>query len=746
MSVAASIRAAASYLPGASSAMLSVARASSDSAASAAAESLASSTAAATAAAAATPTTLGLPPAVPSTPLASMASASPTLFSLFSSPSFCFLLFQGIIVGRIRDVAAPRRHRRLSWLTHICLRMPVIFLLLINAGYIVRLLTDPQFKGKPQQDVLYNCFRLFCLAVDIDVFLECMERGNHQFDQPLNLIEWCLTFHFTPRGKDILVVTLIQIADIILLQLMGMVGWDRKYKLIPTTVTGLIGLAHFLLRWNSPDYPTLVALAKWPELFCLFISALVCLLYLVSYIATGGKLRQRPGSLSKATFPKLTEPYSLAVFKMGGACLDVAQTAPFRNEDEPIIITPESEAAMLQPPASGYGLKYLTPQPENTSRTQRLVNSIPFLRLHHLGKYIFGRIFRRRLRRPLHPADATSSTLRPTLLRTPGGVAAWELASESDDSDQEFVLSEDDICDDDIDSETESVLGSPSSARDGRPAHGDESDNDTDVLSDNDVGDESEIYKELYYLTRDLQEPAMSSDRSVSVPPILSTPARPQRTRTNSLSGRPLTRSVAPIPPLLYHSAAGIPPFSPLHDLVVDEDPLTQDTLLLGDDGHDDERDVLPAAGNDLAPTVHDSIRLRNRILSRVSPSSSSSPSPSSAIFGRGEHRAGAGSCTAANSASGSPTSTRPSLFSGMAAGATGATTAAEMVDEDDMHIAQGFRPCVVCHSNSRNIVLKPCCCLVICDDCREELALRRYHNCPTCRRKVESYSKIYEP
>lgn len=45
---------------------------------------------------------------------------------------------------------------------------------------------------------------------------------------------------------------------------------------------------------------------------------------------------------------------------------------------------------------------------------------------------------------------------------------------------------------------------------------------------------------------------------------------------------------------------------------------------------------------------------------------------------------------------------------------------------------------CVVCRVESRQVVLRPCGCLCLCDACREELAVRRFQDCPCCRRKVE--------
>jgi hypothetical protein len=79
-------------------------------------------------------------------------------------------------------------------------------------------------------------------------------------------------------------------------------------------------------------------------------------------------------------------------------------------------------------------------------------------------------------------------------------------------------------------------------------------------------------------------------------------------------------------------------------------------------------------------------------------------------------------------------------------------------------------RLCVVCHCEPRQCLLKPCrfvgngvhlCfiiryviainatlsrCFAICDDCRQQMAQKRFKNCPCCRRPVEGYCRIYVP
>lgn len=56
---------------------------------------------------------------------------------------------------------------------------------------------------------------------------------------------------------------------------------------------------------------------------------------------------------------------------------------------------------------------------------------------------------------------------------------------------------------------------------------------------------------------------------------------------------------------------------------------------------------------------------------------------------------------------------------------------------------------CVICMVQTRDVILWPCRCLLMCSDCRESLAARlsaKDHVCPNCRTKVEGYSRIYVP
>ncbi|KAJ2664921.1 hypothetical protein IWW48_000535 [Coemansia sp. RSA 1200] len=51
---------------------------------------------------------------------------------------------------------------------------------------------------------------------------------------------------------------------------------------------------------------------------------------------------------------------------------------------------------------------------------------------------------------------------------------------------------------------------------------------------------------------------------------------------------------------------------------------------------------------------------------------------------------------------------------------------------------------CVVCWANTRCVMLRPCRCLCLCNECRVALVARNFDHCPCCRRDVAGYSRVY--
>ncbi|KAI9797143.1 MAG: hypothetical protein M1833_005658 [Piccolia ochrophora] len=60
--------------------------------------------------------------------------------------------------------------------------------------------------------------------------------------------------------------------------------------------------------------------------------------------------------------------------------------------------------------------------------------------------------------------------------------------------------------------------------------------------------------------------------------------------------------------------------------------------------------------------------------------------------------------------------------------------------------LGAGGPQCVVCQSSARTVLVWPCRCLSLCEDCRVALAMNNFGNCVCCRRDVVGFSRIYVP
>jgi hypothetical protein len=66
--------------------------------------------------------------------------------------------------------------------------------------------------------------------------------------------------------------------------------------------------------------------------------------------------------------------------------------------------------------------------------------------------------------------------------------------------------------------------------------------------------------------------------------------------------------------------------------------------------------------------------------------------------------------------------------------------------DESGDGEQMGGPVCVVCQSEPRTVIVWPCRCLCLCEDCRVCLAMNNWSSCVTCRTKSVGYSRVYVP
>ncbi|KAL6235821.1 hypothetical protein BDW75DRAFT_208397 [Aspergillus navahoensis] len=79
-------------------------------------------------------------------------------------------------------------------------------------------------------------------------------------------------------------------------------------------------------------------------------------------------------------------------------------------------------------------------------------------------------------------------------------------------------------------------------------------------------------------------------------------------------------------------------------------------------------------------------------------------------------------------------------------AASAGAANAEQTWETGASGLGSSGPPCVVCQTNSRSIIVWPCRCLCICEDCRVSLAMNNFGSCVTCRQEVGGFVRLWVP
>jgi len=158
---------------------------------------------------------------------------------------------------------------------------------------------------------------------------------------------------------------------------MALLPHGSNYKLIPTSIFGLLNICHFAYTWihqSSTTYPFPQILSRIPELCIIIIVVVVILLHIVTGLVTRTDIDMRrilPVNIS------LNEDFAIALFKLGTACLEKTSNLGLMNEMEPFIIqegrlgSAAAASSSTRPPivpslTSGFGIPEVS-TPDNSS-------------------------------------------------------------------------------------------------------------------------------------------------------------------------------------------------------------------------------------------------------------------------------------------------------------------------------------------------------------------------------------------
>lgn len=184
------------------------------------------------------------------------------------------------MLNRINAIVAPRNPHPLKTSVRFALKLPSFYLLMKSALITLALVTQdngtgtglglgwmPNFKTSYNEShALWLGFIAMGVSSTIDSFIANL-HSNGIHEQTTNMLEWAILFHFTPYGRDILIISLIQVCQLLTLQFLSLSSQGKNYRLAVTTFWGVLDLTHFAfaIYHRSNTYPSLQLLTRLPE-------------------------------------------------------------------------------------------------------------------------------------------------------------------------------------------------------------------------------------------------------------------------------------------------------------------------------------------------------------------------------------------------------------------------------------------------------------------------------------------------
>lgn len=176
-------------------------------------------------------------------------------------------------MNRINAIVAPRNPHPLKLSVRFALKIPAFYLLMKSA-----LITGSLFlsQGQPttsifktsytESSALWLSFVAMGVSCTVDSFISNL-HNNGISEQATSVLEWAILFHFSPYGQDILLMSFVQMCQLLTLQLMSLSTRGRNYRLLVTTFFGIVDLSHFAyaIYYRSANYPAIQILTRLPE-------------------------------------------------------------------------------------------------------------------------------------------------------------------------------------------------------------------------------------------------------------------------------------------------------------------------------------------------------------------------------------------------------------------------------------------------------------------------------------------------
>ncbi|UTT88076.1 hypothetical protein NDA17_002985 [Ustilago hordei] len=298
------------------------------------------------------------------------------------------LVIVAIVNNRVQHICRPRRGAMccLSQLQRIALRLPSLILLarsvliltivvadafLVESNLINLLLrscttaswrnawlantpmsgwAQDRFGASSRDELLrardasalWAAFTSTCVAVVSDSMVRNLDADR---DEPpaFNLVGFAFLLHFhsfspdAPANEHVYLCVLLQMLQILTIALSRCRRPVYASRLVISSLFGIGSLLHYALAANSGRYPFLEALSRTPEIALVMIVLLTVTLHALTMLLLEGSIERDRLVFSRSNLPCRDEDWSLALFKLGTACMESTRLTGLEREVEPLV-------------------------------------------------------------------------------------------------------------------------------------------------------------------------------------------------------------------------------------------------------------------------------------------------------------------------------------------------------------------------------------------------------------------------
>ncbi|CDU23521.1 related to ASI1-putative integral membrane E3 ubiquitin ligase [Sporisorium scitamineum] len=188
---------------------------------------------------------------------------------------------------------------------------------------------------------LWAAFTSTCVAVISETIVRNLDADREE-PPAFNLVGFAFLLHFysfspdAPANEHVYLCVLLQVLQILTIAL-SRCRPVYAPRLVISSVFGISALLHYALAASSGRYPFLEALTRMPEIALVLVVLLTVSLHALTMLLLEGSIQPHRLLFSRSNLPSLDEDWSLALFKLGTACMESTRLTGLEREMEPLV-------------------------------------------------------------------------------------------------------------------------------------------------------------------------------------------------------------------------------------------------------------------------------------------------------------------------------------------------------------------------------------------------------------------------